>query len=93
MSVRPSFVYFNFQDVKWQKRDALKNAHSSESKSSGDELGTFLYSKLWLYQANSKRPWSDKKIKISPAMQTKGYKTIITNVRFRAFMMGGSNSN
>ena len=26
-------------------------------------------------------------------MQTKGYKTIITNVRFRAFMMGGTNSS
>ena len=92
MSVRPSFVYFNFQDVKWQKREAQKNAHSSESKSSGDELGNFLYSKLWLYQANALNPWTEKKIKISPAMETKGYKVIITNVRFRAFMMGGTNS-
>lgn len=25
-------------------------------------------------------------------MKTKGYKTIITNVKFRAFLMGGANS-
>ena len=29
---------------------------------------------------------------MSPAMRTKGHKTVITNTRFRAFIMGGANS-
>lgn len=71
----------------------MKNAHSSESKSSGDELGTFLYTNVWFYHADAKpNPWTSRKIKISPAMVTKGYKTVITNTRFRAFMIGGTNS-
>ena len=71
----------------------MKNAHSSESKSSGDELGTFLYTHVWFYHADAKpNPWTARKIKISPAMVTKGYKTVITNTRFRAFMIGGTNS-
>jgi len=93
MIVRPTFIYVDFSDVKWQKRQILKNAHSSESKSSGDELGTFLYTSIWLYWANAlPNPWSARRIKISPVMSTKGYKTVITNCRFRAFIMGGNNS-
>ena len=93
MIVRPTFIYVDFSDVKWQKRQILKNAHSSESKSSGDELGTFLYTNIWLYYANAlPSPWTPRKIKISPVMATKGYKTVITNCRFRAFVIGGNNS-
>ena len=79
--------------MKWQKRQLQSNLPSSESKSSGDELGTFLYSSVWHYHARAQNPWSVKKIKISPAMVTKGYKTIITNIKFRAFMMGGTDSS
>lgn len=93
MTIRPSFIYVNFSDVKWQRRLNQINAHSSESKGSGDELGTFLYTNIWHYYARSEKPWHAHKVKISPAMQTSGYKTIITNDRFRVFIMGGTNSN
>jgi hypothetical protein len=94
MTIRPAFIYFDFTNVKWQKRLIQKNANSSESKSSGDELGTFLYSTVWHYRPHAlPNPWTPHKVKISPAIKTKGYKTIITNVRFRAFLIGGANSN
>jgi len=93
MAIRPTFVYFNFQEIKWQKWQIQRNANSSESKSSGDELGTFLFGDIWLYHHDAKpNPWTCRKIKISPVMVTKGFKTVITNVRFRAFLMGGTNS-
>ena len=93
MMVRPTFVYFNFQDVKWQKRQIMKNAHSSESKSSGDELGTFLYGEVCHYFHDARpNPWRRSKIRISPALATKGHRTVITNKRFRAFLIGGINS-
>lgn len=31
-------------------------------------------------------------MRISPSLITKGYKTIITNSRFRAYLIGGNNS-
>ena len=94
MLIRPAFVYFDFSNVKWQKRVSEKNAHSSECKSSGDELGTFLYGNVWFYRAYTKpSQWTYNQVKISPALKTKGFKTVITNNRFRAFLMGGANSN
>mmetsp|Transcript_39537 Transcript_39537/g.60378 ORF Transcript_39537/g.60378 Transcript_39537/m.60378 type:complete len:212 (+) Transcript_39537:202-837(+) len=93
MTVRPTFVYFNFQNVKWQKWQIQRNANSSESKSSGDEMGTFLFGDIWYYYHDAKPiPWKCHKIKISPALVTKGFKTVITNTRFRAFLIGGTNS-
>ena len=94
MIIRPTFIYFDFGNVKWQKRQIQKASHSSESKSSGDEMGTFLFSNVWHYRVNAlPNPWTAHKVKISPAIKTKGFKTIITNTRFRAFLMGGANSS
>jgi len=56
-------------------------------------MGTFLYSTVWHYRPYAlPNPWVPFQIKISPAIKTKGFKTIITNVKFRAFLMGGANS-
>ena len=60
--------------------------HSSESKSSDDDLGTFFFAKVWYFYNKATNPW------ISPSLITKGYKTIITNSRFRAYLIGGNNS-
>jgi hypothetical protein len=93
MLIRPAFVYFDFCNVKWQKWTLKRNQNSSESKSSGDELGTFLIGKVWHYRPHGPDPWMCHKVRISPALTTKGYKTIITNNKFRAFLVGGASSN
>ena len=57
-SVRPTFVFLDFSDIRSQVRQREKEKHSSESKSSDDDLGTFLYSKVWFYHVNATIPWS-----------------------------------
>jgi len=73
-------------------RKREKEKHSSESKSSDDDLGTFFFAKLWYFHANAENPWSSHQVRISPSLITKGYKTIITNRRFRGYLIGGTNS-
>ena len=93
MRVRPTFIFFDFSEIKSQIRIRERNKHSSESKSSDDDYGKFFYAKVWYFYANSlPNPWSSSLIRISPSLITKGYRTIITNKRFRAFLVGGSNS-
>jgi hypothetical protein len=100
--VRPDFILFDFSSIKQQIRHWLKEKYSSEAKSSDDELGRLLYARVWLYtncppdldhNSNNMNPWSFIQVRISPSMMTKGgYRTIITAGRFRAFLIGGTNS-
>ena len=98
--MRPDFIVFDFSSIKQQIRHYLKDKYSSEAKSSDDELGRLLYARIWFYanfKTSSKdsyfNPWSFIQVRISPSMMTKGgFRTIITAGRFRAFMIGGTNS-
>lgn len=57
-------------------------------------MGTFLFGNVWFYRPHAvNREWECHQVKISPALKTKGYKTVITNSRFRTFIIGGANSN
>eukprot|EP00347_Sterkiella_histriomuscorum_P007939 403346987 len=82
----------DFSDIRSQMRNREKEKHSSESKSSDDDRGTFFFAKVWFFHVNATDPWSHSLIRISPSLITKGYKTIITHKRFRAYLIGGNNS-
>lgn len=101
-TVRPEFVVFDFSSIKQQIRHWLKEKYSSEAKSSDDELGRLLYARVWYYTSypskiindgNLHNPWSFIQVRISPSLMTKGgFRTIVTAGRFRAFLIGGTNS-
>ena len=73
-------------------RKREKEKHSSESKSSDDDHGTFFYARVWFYYPLATNPWLSHQVRISPSLITKGFKTIITNKRFRAYLIGGNSS-
>lgn len=58
MTVRPTFIFIDFSDIRSQMRIREKEKHSSESKSSDDDLGTFLFSKVWYFHNKASNPWS-----------------------------------
>jgi hypothetical protein len=98
--VRPDFVFFDFSSIKQQQRVWLKEKYSSEAKSSDDEFGRLLYARVWYFNmatvkqgSSDYNPWTFQQIRISPSMMTKGgYRTVVTQNRFRAFLIGGNNS-
>ena len=93
LTVRPTFLFVDFSDIRSQMRNREKEKHSSESKSSDDDKGTFFFARVWFFHVNAHpNPWSSQQVRISPSLVTKGFKTIITSGRFRAYLIGGSNS-
>jgi hypothetical protein len=92
--VRPDFVFFDFSSIKDQINNWHHEKHSSEAKSSDDELGRLLVARVWFFSNQlPQSPWSFIQIRISPSLMTKGgFRTIITSKRFRAYLVGGTNS-
>ena len=75
-------------------RSWLKEKHSSEAKSSEEECHCLLFARVWFFDVGAtKNPWSFSTVRISPSLMSKGgFKTVITHGRFRAFLIGGTNS-
>ena len=93
MTIRPDFVFFDFSSIRQQIQTYQNQCHSSEAKSSDDDFGKFFYSRVWFFNSLAENPWTFTQVSIPPSISTKGgFKTIITNKRFRCFLVGGSNS-
>lgn len=72
----------------------LREQNSSEAKSSDDTgFSEFWVARVWLFYSVARDPWTYAQVFTPPSMLTKGgYKTVITQGRFRCFIIGGTNS-